>query len=107
MCAAIVTMPSVKQAAIHYNSFQPCIHFHDFIFTIPILRIIHVHQFTPVCIVCSAGCHGRGRLDRGSPDYTFDGTLALTTVPHSQFDEGISRMEALQKAKVLYILISF
>jgi len=35
----------------------------------------------------SPGCHGRGRFDRGTADYTFDGALSLTLVSHPPFDQ--------------------
>lgn len=45
----------------------------------------------------SPGCHGRGRLDRGSPDYMFDGTLSLTTFCHAPRGESPPRCQSQQQ----------
>jgi len=45
----------------------------------------------------SPGCHGRGRLDRGSPDYMMDGTLSLSTLLHTPPDASAPRCESPQQ----------
>lgn len=49
----------------------------------------------------SPGCHGRGRLDRGSSDYMFDGTLSLTLCTHPGYERTAAQLKRQKRDMLL------